>query len=127
MRMRHNVTCVLSGCTKFYTLSHKGHDFRKKENKVNDHEMYVLIFATNLSETFLILRKTGRDMRKKNVYWSACVLFYVLFVCKCVLYCWHRVATQLQLTDIPYHILSYHIYHHIIYIIIICIISYVMS
>jgi hypothetical protein len=31
------------------------------------------------------------------------VLFYVLFVCKCVLYYCHRVATQLQLTNISYH------------------------
>ena len=30
------------------------------------------------------------------------VLFCVLFVCKCVLYCCHRVATQLQL-NISYH------------------------
>ena len=30
------------------------------------------------------------------------VLFYVLFVCKCVLYYCHRVATKLQLTNISY-------------------------
>jgi hypothetical protein len=36
------------------------------------------------------------------------VSFCVLFVCKCVLYYCHRVATQLQSTNIiPYHI----IYH----------------
>jgi hypothetical protein len=32
------------------------------------------------------------------------VLFYVLVVCKCVLYYCHQVTTQLQLTNIPYHI-----------------------
>jgi len=32
------------------------------------------------------------------------VLFYVLFVCKCVLYQRHRVSTQLQLTNISIYI-----------------------
>ena len=32
------------------------------------------------------------------------VSFCIFFVCKCVLYYWHRVATQLQLTNVSYHI-----------------------
>jgi len=35
------------------------------------------------------------------------VLFYILFVCKCVQYYYHRVATQLQLTNTSYHIILY--------------------
>ena len=31
------------------------------------------------------------------------VLFYIVFVCKCVLYYCHLVATQLQLTNISHH------------------------
>ena len=41
----------------FPTLSHKQHDFREK---VTEHEMCVLIFATVLSKIFLILRKVQR-------------------------------------------------------------------
>jgi len=38
------------------------------------------------------------------VYIVCFVLFPALFVCKCVLYYCHRVATQLQLTNISYHL-----------------------
>jgi len=33
------------------------------------------------------------------------VLFCLLYVCKCVLYYCRRVSTQLQLTNISYHII----------------------
>jgi hypothetical protein len=41
-------------------------------------------------------------------YFFHCILFWVFFLCKCVLYYWHRVSTQLQLTDVSYknHIIS---------------------
>jgi hypothetical protein len=54
------------------------------------------------------------------------VLFYVLFVCKCVLYYCHRVATQLQLNISSYHTI-YIIYHIIYHIISYIIISYHIS
>jgi hypothetical protein len=58
------------------------------------------------------------------------VSFSVLFVCICVLYYCHRVATQLRLTNISYiiisyHIIPYHITYHITSYIISCIISYI--
>jgi len=45
----------------FYTLFHKRHDFCKKK-KVTEHKTGVLILSTNLFETFLILRRTERDI-----------------------------------------------------------------
>jgi len=38
--------------------------------KVMAYRMCVLIFSTNLSETFFILRRTEKYMIK-NVYWSS--------------------------------------------------------
>jgi len=45
----------------FSTLSHRRYDTRKN---VTEHKMCVLISSTNLSETFLVLRRNDRDMIK---------------------------------------------------------------
>jgi len=45
-----------------------------------------------------------------SVYSVFNVLFYILFVCKCVLYYCHWASTQLQLTNTSYHIKSYIIF-----------------
>jgi len=46
--------------------------------------------------------KTGHGPHSSKIFVSFCVLF----VCKCVLYYCHRVATQLQLTNISYRIIQ---------------------
>jgi hypothetical protein len=55
IRMSH-IALLPSACLAmpyFSTLSYKRHDFRKK--KIG-HKIWVLVFSTNLSETFLIIR-----------------------------------------------------------------------
>jgi hypothetical protein len=61
-----------------YIFSHsviKGTIFERK--KVIETKMCVLIFSTTLSEIFLILRKTERDVMK-YVYWSSCKVHVIL-------------------------------------------------
>jgi len=43
MHMRHVTICGLPRCTRFSTLSHKQHDFRKK---VIEHKMCISISST---------------------------------------------------------------------------------
>ena len=84
MCMRH-ITCGLSSCTIFSTLSHKLRDFQKN---VTEYKMCVLIFSTNLSETFLILKRTERDMIKMCIglhvqypYCPPCTVPLLPFTC----------------------------------------------
>ena len=55
-----------------HIISHKRHDFRKKKKKRSLNTKCVFWFSVQLlSETFLVLRRTERDMIK-NVYRSSC-------------------------------------------------------
>ena len=45
------------------TLSHKWHEFRGKKNVIEP-KTYILIFSTNMSEKFLILRRNKRNYHK---------------------------------------------------------------
>jgi len=55
----------------FATLSYERHDLEKEKNLLfffflnREGKIRVLIFSTTLSETYLILRRTDRDMIKK--------------------------------------------------------------
>jgi hypothetical protein len=59
----------------FSMLPHKRHDFRKNDI---EQKLYVQIFSTTLSETFLILRRIRGDSIV-NVYPSLCKALIILF------------------------------------------------
>jgi hypothetical protein len=65
----------------FSTLSHKRYDFRKQ---VTEHKMCVLILSIISSETFLILRRIGRDIINvlyvKNPFFLSGLLLLLLSV-----------------------------------------------
>jgi hypothetical protein len=68
MRMRHIVISNLYGSIIFFHIAHKQDDIRR--NSV-ERKMFTLIFSTNLSELFLIIRRTERDI-VTNVHRSSC-------------------------------------------------------
>jgi len=66
--------------------------------------MLLLNFYIMYSYCYVYIFLLLRIFRSR--YCVIIVLFCVLFVCKCVLYYCHRVTTQLQLTNTPYHKLN---------------------
>jgi len=76
-RMLPNISSPV-GCLAllyFSILSHKLHEFWRK--KMTKHNICALIFAKNLSETLLILRRIQRDIIVK-VYRSSCEVPVIL-------------------------------------------------
>jgi hypothetical protein len=63
LRMHYMVICGLPRSTVFFYFISGTARFTKKKS-FTEHKMCVLIFSTNLSETFLTLRRTERDMLK---------------------------------------------------------------
>jgi len=63
MRMRHIVMWPDRLYHIFSTLSHKRNEFQN--TKVTAYKMCVLIFSASLSETFLNVRRTERDVSKE--------------------------------------------------------------
>ena len=87
--------------------------------------VYVFLDAATLNEVFpcfflsckanarVNLAKTGHGPHSHKLLCSSMyicfVSFCVFFVCKCVLYYYHRVTTQLQLINISYHTMGHHV------------------
>ena len=71
------------------------------------------IMALGFTQPMTKRRGTARTLPKflfRSTYCLFCVVLCILCVCKCVLYWCHRVATQLQLTNISYQMSTRNIF-----------------
>jgi hypothetical protein len=64
-------------------------------------EVFPCFFLSCKANARVKPAKAGHCPHSSKIF----VLFYLLFVCKCVLYYCHRVATQLQLVNIMSYII----------------------
>jgi len=72
-------------------------------------EVFLCVFLSCKANARVKFAKTGHGTHSFKLvvicfFLLLFVLFYVLSVCKCVLYYCHRVSTRLQLTNISYHV-----------------------
>jgi hypothetical protein len=71
-------------------------------------EVFPCLLLSCRANARVLLAKTGHGPHSSQIlnyfvlYIILIVLFFVLFMCKCVQYYCHRVSTQLQLTSISY-------------------------
>ena len=71
-RMRHIVICCLSGYTLFFSvLSHKRHDFRKRQLYWTQNVCFAFLYNFCLKLFFFfVLRRNGRDVIKNGPFLS---------------------------------------------------------
>ena len=83
INIRSYEACCLYGCFVYHIISYSF-------GSILYHCIYgcmlCMLLFNSVNYVFLLLR-----------------MFYVMFVCQCVLYYCHRVSKQLQLTNISYH------------------------
>jgi hypothetical protein len=103
--------CCLYGCFVYHILSHSF-------CSILYHFVHGCVFCILLFNfvNYVFLLRLRILIVTCVPFWLFCfIVLYVLFVCKCVLCYCHRVSTQLQLTNISYHV-SYIYISYISYI-----------